>query len=148
MSSVHVYFAIENLALNDTQRALLVDALRALGPAASRQPACLNHWRTRPDGQAAIFEALFDDDTITIAAFKNRLGAIFDVDPGTIDHALAFPVFNSLSTAVITFSRTGTDYLRAAFFGYDGATWPTWDESRAECLAYLAANIGDWQPGG
>jgi len=130
------YFGIENLALNDAQRAELVAALRALGPSSDPQPARLNHWRTRPDAQAAIFEALFNKDHITIQTFKNRLGAIFNVDPATINHAIAFHTFATLPTAVVTFSRGGTNYLRVAFFGYDGAYWPTWDESGDEARAY------------
>ena len=143
---VHVYFGIENLALNDTQRGELVDALRKLGPDKHPQPACLCHWRTRLDGQAAIFEALFNEDVITIAAFKNRLGNIFDIDPESITHAVVYPTFANLSTAVVTFGRNATDYLRVAFFGYNGTDWPTWEQSNVETLAYLAANRDLWEP--
>lgn len=38
----HCYFGIENLALNPSQRQTLVDALRQLGPEATRQPAHQN----------------------------------------------------------------------------------------------------------
>jgi len=145
---VHIYFGIENLALNDAQRATLVDALRALGPSSHPSPACLCHWRTRLDSQAAIFESLFDEDTITIDAFKNRLATIFNVDPATIDHAINRITLAVRETAVVTFSRTGTDYLPVAFFGYDGATWPTWQQSHLECLAYRAANAAEWETGG
>ena len=143
---VHVYFGIENLALNDTQRGELVDALRKLGPDSNPQPACLCHWRTRLDGQAAIFEALFNEDAITIAAFKNRLATIFGIDPDTITHAVVYPTFASLSTAVVTFSRNATDYLRVAFFGYNGTDWPTWEQSGDECRAYLALYKEEWEP--
>jgi len=143
----HVYFGIENINLNEAQRAALVQALRALGPATGRQPARLCHWRTRLDSDAAIFEALFNEDNITVEAFKNRLGSIFGVDPATIDHTTQQVTFDARQTAVVTFSRSGTDYLRVAFFGYaGGGDWPTWDESRVETLAYLAANAGEWEP--
>ena len=141
----HGYFAIEDLNLTDAQRDTLVDVLKALGPGADPQPARLNHWRTRLDGQAAIFEALFDEDKITVDAFKTRLAAIFQVDPATIDHAINTQVFHTLSTAVVTFSRTDTDYLRVAFFGYDGSAWPSWPESGAECRAYLAVGAAEWE---
>ena len=142
---VHVYFGIENLALNATQRAALVDALRKLGPKTHPSPACLNHWRTRLDGQAAIFEALFDEDTITIARFKEYLGAIFNVDPATITHTVNLIRLDVLQTAVVTFSRNGTNYLRVAFFGYGSAGWPTWDESGDETRAYLALYADLWE---
>jgi len=142
----HVYFGIENLNLNASQRQVLVEALRGLGPAGDRQPAHLCHWRTRLDGEAAIFEALFDESRITVQAFKNRLGVIFGVDPNSIDQAVSNVTFGARDTAVVTFSRNSTDYLRVAFFGYDGVDWPTWDESRVETLAYLAANQEEWEP--
>ena len=137
------YFGIENLALDDTQRAQLVDALRALGPSFHGQPACLNHWRTRPDGDAALFEALFDTDHLTVDAFKTRLAAIFGIDPATIDHTATSQVFHSLSTPIVTFSRAGTDYLRLALFGGLSATWM---QSGDECRAYLALYADQWEP--
>lgn len=141
----HIYFGIENLALNDVQRGLLVDALRALGPASHPSPACLCHLRTRLDGQAAIFEALFDEDKISIAAFKDRLGSIFSVDPATIDHGINLVTFAARQSAVVTFSRNSTDYLRVVFFGYAGADWPTWMQSGDETRAYLWANAAEWE---
>ena len=145
MASQQVYFGIENLALNDAQRAMLVAALRALGPTSHPQPACLCHWRTRLDGQAAIFEALFEEDTITVVTFKNRLGSIFGVDPATIGHDIRLVTLATRESAVVTFSRGGTDYLRVVFFGYAGADWPTWMESGNECRAYLRANAAEWE---
>lgn len=145
MARVHVYFGVENLALNAAQRKTLADELEALGPAADPQPARLCHWRTRLDGDAIIYEALFDEENLTVAKFKERLGAIFDIDPATIDHSTSDEIFNALQTAVVTFSRLGTDYLRAAFFGYDGVSWPAWMESGDECRAYLIANTAEWE---
>lgn len=143
----HGYFGIENLNLNATQRATLVQALQQLGPASDPQPARLCHWRTRLDGDAAIFEALFNESNININTFKTRLGNIFDVAPATIDHNTQQVTLNQRQSAVVTFSRGGTDYLRIVFFGYNGgAIWPTWDESRIETLAYLAANREEWEP--
>lgn len=142
----HGYFGIENLALNDAQRGELVDALRQLGPASSPQPARLCHWRTRLDGQAAIFEALFNESHITIDAFKTRLGTIFGIDPQTIDHEINRVTFAARETAIVTFGRGGTAYLRLAMFGYDGADWPAWMESGDEARAYLAANQSEWEP--
>jgi len=70
----HGYFAVEDLNLSDAQRDTLVEVLKKLGPDTHPQPACLNHWRTRLDGDAAIFEALFDGDMLTVDAFKDRPG--------------------------------------------------------------------------
>ena len=143
MPTWHGYFGIENLALDAEQRATLVAALRALWPGSHPQPACLNHWRTRLDGDAAIFEALFDTDHLTVDAFKTRLAAVFGVDPATIDHSLTSQVFHSLPTPIATFSRAGTDYLRMALFGGLSATWL---ESGDEARAYLALYSDQWEP--
>ena len=144
MTTQHVYFGISNLALNDTQRGQLVDALRALGPSSHPQPACLCHWRTRLDGQAAIFEALFDEDHITVEVFKQRPGSIFGVDPANIGHDTRLVTLATRESAVVTFSR-GVDYLRVVFFGYAHAGWPTWAESGDEARAYLRANAAEWE---
>ena len=142
MAQRHFYLGIENLALNPTQRQTLMDALKALGPASDPQPARLCHWRTRLDGEAAIFEALFDEDNLTIAAFKQRLGDIFNVDPATIDHSIVVRSFAGGSTPIVTFSRGGVDYLRFALFGGQGAAWM---KSGDECRGYLALNRDDWE---
>lgn len=138
MALKHCYISIENLALNATQRTTLIDALKALGPASDSQPARLNHWRTRLDGEAIILEALFDEDNLTIAAFKQRLAAIFGVDPASIGDVSASTAYGP----AVTFSRGGTDYLRFLLFGGDGATW---QESGDACRAYLAANSAEWE---
>jgi len=138
----HGYVAIEDLNLNPTQRQTLISAIRALGPIAHYLPDRRNHWRTRNDNRAAIFEALFDEDALTIAAFKNRLAAIFAVDAETIDHAVINPTFAARPTPVVTFSRGGTDYLCVALFGGPSASWLA---SAAEARAYLAQNTEEWE---
>jgi len=137
----HGYLCIENLALSDTQRAELVTALQALGPGSHPSPACLIHWRVRPDNDAAIFEAQFDTDALTVDAFKNRLAAIFSVDPATIDAVLTSQTFHRLATPIVIFSHSGADYLRMALFGGLSATWR---QSGAECRAYLALYSDLW----
>ena len=136
----HGYFGIENLALNAAQRDTLIAALRRLGPASHPQPARLCHWTTRPDGQAAIFEALFSNQALTVTAWRNRLAQLFGVDPDTIGHATTLPIFDSVPTTVVTLSRSGTDYLRVALFAYPSQ----WAVSGAEARAYLAANAAEW----
>lgn len=139
----HGYFGIENINLNEMQRTILVTALCTLGPASNRQPAKLIHWRTRPDKDAVIFEALFNKGVLTVQAWKNRLGVIFDVNSNTIDYDTTTRHFAGHNTSVITFSRNETDYLRVVLFGGLGATW---SESGDECRAFLAQNIAEWEP--
>ena len=170
----HLYLAIENVGLNDTQRDTLIDALKALGPPwqsalydfitpivyeydqegniisqtggdtiqltryfHSNQPSMMNHWRVRLDKQAAIFVALFNENALTVDAFKNRLANIFDIEPDTIADALQ----NTQYGPLVTFSHSG-DKLRFLLFGGINATW---QESGDACRAYFAANIEAWE---
>lgn len=142
MAYIHLYFGIENINLNAAQRSTLVGVLRGLGPGSHPQPCMLCHWRTRLDNDAVIFEALFDEDNLTVDWFKDRLAAIFNVNPATIDHTLNNVTFVTRQTLMAVFARNGTDYLRMALFGGTGATW---GQSRIEVLGYLAANIDDWE---
>ena len=142
MAKRHFYLGIENINLNASQKQTLITELKALGPASDPQPARLCHWRTSLDGDAVIFEALFNENNLTVARFKQRLGAIFGVDPETINHSTNQLDFAGFGTPVVTFSRGGTDYLRFALFGGVGATWM---ESGDECRGYLKANQEDWE---
>ena len=141
MATRHFYMGIENINLNIIQRQTLIEELKALGPASNPQPARLCHWRTRLDGEAAIFEALFDEDNLTIAKFKQRLGAIFSVDPSTISHSTIQKDYAGFGTPVVTFAYGGTDYLRFALFGNSDASWM---QSGDECRGYLKFNQDEW----
>ena len=146
MTDHHLYFGIENIALNADQRAALVAVLNELGPLNRPQPSENNHRRVRLDGNAAIYQALWNEDTITVDTFKARLGAIFGIDPATITHAANQVTFSVRQTAVVTFSRGGTDYLRMVFFGYAGdGNWPTREQSRVEVIQYLKNNLAEWE---
>lgn len=145
MALLHCYFGIESLGLTVPQRDMLVQQLRALGSASdSSRPELLNHWRVRPDADAAIFEALFDEDTLTIAAIKQRLATIFGVTVASISHAVTTPSFSTgNSTTVVVYSRpAGAPRLRLALFGGPGTTV---EASRAEALGYLAVNTASWE---
>ena len=133
----HIYLAIENVGLTDAQRDTFIDALKQLGPKSHPQPSHLCHWRIRLDNQAAIFEALFNEDNLTVDAFRNRLATIFDVEPDTITDTVQQTQYGPL----VTFARSG-DRLRFLLFGGANATWM---ESGDACRAYLAANISEWE---
>lgn len=140
MSNIHVYFGIENIALTNTQRNQLVAAIQALGADNnSVQPAQRNHWRIRTDSNAAIFEALFDEDTITIASIKQFLATIFSIDVTLILHSTQQTVYGLL----VTFNYLAVGRVRMISFGYDGG-WSTWQESNAAARQYLADNAEAW----
>ena len=140
MVDVQIYFGIENMNLTNPQRSTLVTALQALGTRnGSPQPAERNHWRIRPDNDAVIFEAMFDEDNLTIAAVKAFLAAAMSVSAATISHATQQPQYG----LTVTFTHSATDQLRMIAFGHDGG-WPDWSASGDAARAYLAANAAAW----
>jgi hypothetical protein len=144
MTTWHGYFAVEELNLTGPQRQSLIAELRTLGPLSDPQPARRIHWRTRLDDKAAIFEAAFDQDNLTVEKFKNRLAAIFGVDVADIDHSTTSQSFSpGGDTPIVTFSHGGEEKIRVALFAGAGAAW---QESRAETLGFLEANQADWEP--
>ena len=135
--------AIENLNLNPGQAVTLWQVIKDKGEANdSKYPQFRNHWRLSLDNSKGIFEALFNQDNMTVDWFKVQLGNIFNVDPVTIDDSLQNVTFVDRNTPIATFSRGGTDYVRFAAFAGVGATW---EQSRVETLGYLAVNIEEWE---
>lgn len=142
MANIHCYYGLESLALTNPQRATLVSGLQSLGQANSGgNPAQRNHWRIRPDNNAVIFEALFDEDTLTIAAIKARLGSIFSVNVSQISHSTNQHATYGL---IVTFTYLAVNRIRSVAFGYNGG-WPSTAVSRNAALAYLAANAAEWE---
>jgi len=131
-------YGIENLALPAQQKALLVDALRALGRNADPAPCRRNHWRVRLDEEAVIWHAAWDVSDWTIATMKARLAAIFGVAVGTITASTQSTQYGP----VVTFGRSGTNYLRAIVFGGVDCTW---EQSHAAALAYLRDYAEQWE---
>ena len=143
MTMWHGYMIVENLNLNQAQAAELWQTIMSKGEAnESQYPQFRNHWRLSLDNTKGIFEALFNQDNMTVEWFKEQLGNIFGVAPSTIDDTLQNVTFVTRTTPVVIFSRTGIDYVRFAVFGNVGATW---EQSRIEVLGYLAANIEEWE---
>jgi len=141
MANIKCYFGIENLNLTNPQRNTLVAELQALGENNNGfAPNERNHWRIRTDNNAAIFEALFNEDNLTIAAIKARLATIFNVAVGTITHSTSQSAYG----LVVTFIQGGQDKVRSVAFGYNGSAWGTWADSNAAVRAYLAANAVAW----
>lgn len=139
----HGYILIEDLAMTAPQRTTLWAELQALGIApTSPQPAQRNHWRIRLDGDAILFEALFDDTNFTIANLKARLASIFSVDVGDISHVLNSTTYDTIPTPDVEFSYLATPRVGMWLFGDLSATW---EQSRLEVLAFLATNSAAWE---
>ena len=141
MADAHLYLGIENLALTNGQRNTLVAQLQALGQRNGGLPNERNHWRTRPDDDAVLFEAMFDDTNLTALQMRTWLASIFSVNISLITSTLTTPTFSVRQSQVLTFTYQSVARLRSVAFGGVAATW---EQSRVEVLAYLAANAAVW----
>lgn len=142
MANVHLYLGIENLNLTAPQKNTFITAIQGLGQANNGSaPNLRNHWRVRQDNEAVIFEALFDESQLTIAAIKSRLATIFGVAVGTISHSTQQHASYGL---IVTFTHSAQDKMRMVGFGNNGSAWQSIEVSRAATLAYLAANAAAW----
>ena len=140
----HGYWALEDLNLSGPQRGTLRDAIVDFfqgNQEATNQPAQILHYRLSLDGRKAIFEAKFNEDYLTVDRFKAFLANTFGVAAGQIGNANSSVTLAGRSTPLITFSRSGTNYIRVALFGGVGATW---EQSRNAVLAYLDSARAEW----
>ena len=107
------YFYIENLGLNAQHKQMLVAALQSWGLHNDAPNPCnRNHWRVRSDGEAVIFEAVFDVDNLTLPSLRSRLAGFYGVDAEQIDVSTSQNRYGE----VATFSNNHVDRLRVGVF--------------------------------
>ncbi|MBD3354306.1 MAG: hypothetical protein GF364_22680 [Candidatus Lokiarchaeota archaeon] len=134
------YYGIKNVNLTTTQRADLLDALKAWGDNAAPNACNRNHWRLRLDNDAIVFEANWDTSEWTLDSVKAKLGQIFGVNPDNIGHTTnAGYAYGYL----VTFSYGGTNYVRMIAFGGVSSTYA---DSHAAVLQFLSDNAAAWEP--
>jgi hypothetical protein len=92
----------------------------------------------RPDNQAAIIEARWQDAHITDASIRAYLANAFGVAPATVTSAASSNAYGR----VLTLTYNAIQRVRFLLFGGVGATW---EQSRQAVLAYLAANSAQWE---
>lgn len=142
MADVELYFGLENLALTAPQKQTLVAALQTLGQRNGGLPHERNHWRVRPDNDAMIFQAVWDDSNLTALQMRTWLASIFGVALNQVTSNLTTPNFSGQrQSQLLTFTYQSVARLRSVAFGGVSATR---EQSRLEALAYLAANAEDW----
>ena len=133
------YFYIENLGLNAQQKTTLVSALQFWGQHNDApNPRDRNHWRVRLDGEAVIFEAVFEADNLTVPSLRSRLADLFSVNDEQIDVSTSQNKYGN----VATFSYNNVDRLRVGVFaglqaGYAG--------SQAAAQQFIIDFASDWQ---
>ena len=142
MAESHQYFYLESLNLTAPQRQTLVTQLLGIGRANnSSNPAHRMQSRLRNDNLAIIFEAVIEENDLTINAIKARLASIFGVAIGTISHNVA----NTAYGTAVVFIHSGQNRIRLGSFGHNGSAWGTTAQSREAALAYLIANAATWE---
>lgn len=136
----HGYIGVEDLALTAPQRAAILAAFSALGPASDPQPARLLQRRVSLDGSKVCYEALFNEDNLTVANVKQFLANAVGVDPAIIADQTTMSAYGP----VVTYSVAAVDRIRFLVFG--GLT-ATWDESRRLRGEYRRNNLSEWDEG-
>ena len=134
----HVYLGIEVLTMTAAMRGTLVEALKKIGKQDGPSPNLINHWRIRPDGMAAIFEAEFDADEVTPNRVASRLEGLYNLAPSAVSQTVTQTAYGPM----VTFKTNTTNRLRLIAFGGLDASY---GESHAAVLAYLAANKTAWE---
>jgi hypothetical protein len=135
---VNLYFYIENLAMTPAQVSILVTQLKALGQRNDDDiPRFRNHWRIRPDNQAAIFEGVFDSSDLTSLKARNRLAAIFGVTQVSVTYTTGSTAYGPL----VTFTYNDTDQLRLGVFAGVAATYA---DSQSAVRQFLSDNAAAW----
>ena len=145
MSVWHGYLAIVDVALLNGQRVKVWQLLNGYGlENEGRKPHRRFTWRDSLAADKRICKAAFDGDALTISAFKQALATSLGLAVGDIATSSTQQTFLTLPTVIVTFkySPNTTARFRLALFGGVNATWA---ESRAECLAYLMANLAEWE---
>lgn len=115
------------------------------GPDTAPQPAYLNHYRTRLDGDAKIYEALFDADEVSQDSFKQALADEFSIDPEDIQVVVGEESYGGGFTRRWDYRYPGAGGdIRFTVLRFGGGAG-TWAESGAECRAYLETYQAQWE---
>src|SRR4030043_1363764 len=138
MSEWQGYFYVKKLGLDAQQKQTLVDVLKVWGLRnQDLSPKKRNHWRVRLDGEAVIFEAVFEVDNITVLWFRTKLAEIFSVPVANITATST----NTYYGPVATFKYLTANKLRMGIFAGLSSTW---SESWAAVLQFLLDNKATW----
>ena len=139
------YFVVERLNIGvgnwDALRALFED----MGTHDATLPAYNNHWRTRIDGDAVIYESRFDPDEVSVEQFKQVLADQFEVPVESILNTTEQVDYAGHGTTRWVYYydeiTPGEDRFLVERFGMGG----TWAQSGDECRGYLKAHQEQWE---
>lgn len=142
---IHTYFVVERLNIGVGNWNALIALFEVMGTDGSSMPAYNNHWRTRLDGNAVIYESLFDSEEISIPAFKQLLADEFGVAVEDVHHTLESVDYGGYITTVWIFYydeiAPGEDRFKVERF----APGLSWTASGRECRGYLRQYADQWE---
>jgi hypothetical protein len=128
----HGYIGFEFLNVTDAQKQAIANALHALGPQHDI-PCHLNHFVWDESGTRVIFEALFDEDTITLTKVKHYLANAVGINPDIVSDNVTSTAFGLLVTLVVG----GINRLRFCVFGGINSDYTT---SHSSAIVYEELN--------
>jgi len=122
MAYRNFYLAIENVALPTAKRNLLYSEFAAVGPAAP-QPQKTEAWKVRADGNAVIYEMMYNEDNFCADAALAWLAALFGISVSQISLTTAIVSYTTgINSFVITLSSGGAE--RVKFIAWAGSRHP------------------------
>lgn len=133
MTEWHAYALLEfdtpGLTLTNADKVGIRDATLSIGMQLAPQPANITHLRIRTDKRAVIMEVTFD---------PFPAGQLAEIE----DDTYAAMAANTQHTQAELEAQS--DF---SLFKPDGVNNAdvTWEQSRLEVIAFLAANIADWE---
>lgn len=142
MANIHTYFSVERQNISAGNWAQLRALFEDMGTQGSQFPMYNNHNRERLDGNAVIYESLFDTSEVSVAAFKQLLADAFGVDVGDIGDVQGSVSYAGGTTIIWQFTYNAINRFLIERFGGGGATW---QESRQETLGYLSVYKELWE---
>lgn len=137
----HGYIVVERGQIGSGNWQALIALFEAMGTHNSQFPCHNTHDRTRLDGNAVIYESLFNPDGVSIPAFKELLADEFGVTVEDIDHTVGDANYGGIGTTVWGFLYNAVVRFTVRRFGRGG----TWQESGDECRRYLALHHDEWE---
>lgn len=142
MAKTHIYFVVERQNIGIGNWNALIELFEAMGTKGSSMPASNLHWRTRLDGDAVIYESMFDTEEVSIAAFKQLLADEFGVLIADIEIVVDSDSYAGGTTTTWQFMYNAVNRFKVERFGGGGATWK---QSGDECRKYLSINQEEWR---
>lgn len=138
----HGYIVVQRLNIGIDNWNTLIVLFEDMGTEGSQMPAFNTHWRATLDGDAVIYESMFDTSEVSVEAFKQMLADEFSVPVEDIDDVQTEESYAGGTTTVWTFIYSAIDRFKVERFGDGGSNWP---QSGDECRGYLKLHRDQWE---